>query len=221
VVVPALRTLGVRRLDAVVLTHPHQDHAGGLAAVLRRLPAGMLLEPETAGETCAGFRELVAAARERGVPRRVIHRGAKLNLDGSARLEFLGPAPGGGEAEGNNGSVVALYREGPRSALLMGDCEAEGERTLPHPLPHVDLLKVAHHGSRAGTTAELLSEVHPQVAVISCGAGNPFGHPDLGTLRRLREAGSTVYRTDLSGAVTVTLGKERITVSTQREAARG
>lgn len=218
VVVPALKRLGVRRLDAVLATHPHEDHCGGLSAVLRRFPVGLVLDSGLPSAS-EGHRRLLALARERRVPVRVVRRGARLNLGDGMILEFLHPGEpplSGTRSDENNNSVVGLLRYGTIRVLLPGDLEAEAERRLLPFLEPVSLLKVAHHGSHFATSIAFLKRLRPRIAVISCGAGNPFGHPDGETLQRLRSMGVTVYRTDLQGAVTARLRPEGIAVEVVR-----
>ena len=104
----------------------------------------------------------------------------------------------------NNVSVVLLGVVGGRRFLLTGDVEQDIDPSLlTEGLPHVDLLKVAHHGSRTATTDAFLAAVQPRIAVASAGTGNPYGHPAKRTLERLAASGARVYRTDVDGSVTV------------------
>ena len=116
----------------------------------------------------------------------------------------------------NNVSVVLLGQVGTRRFLLMGDVE-EGidPSLLAEGLPHVDLLKVAHHGSRTATTEAFVEAVRPQVAVASAGAGNPYGHPAKATLDRLAASGARVLRTDRDGTVVVGFEAGQMTVRTE------
>src|SRR6186713_1241186 len=115
----------------------------------------------------------------------------------------------------NNVSVVLLGEANGRRLLLAGDVEQGIDPTLlARGLPRVDLLKVAHHGSRTATTQAFVDAVRPRVAVASAGAGNTYGHPAPATLARLRAAGAQTLRTDRDGSVTVELAESGITVRT-------
>lgn len=134
----------------------------------------------------------------------------------SARL--LGaPRPhtsGTSNTDENDRSLVAEVRACGRLVLLPGDVESGAERALAPELRAVDLLKVPHHGSDTSCDPAFLDAVRPRIAVVSCGEGNRFGHPDPATVGRLLRGGARVLRTDLEGAIRVTLTREGATIST-------
>ncbi len=204
VVVPALRALDVDELEVVVATHPDADHVEGLVSVLREVPVGTLVTgPPQAGVALDA--ELRAEAAERGVAVHVAARGEALVVGrrGEARLEVLNP-PAGAGGRGNEDSVVVLLRLGGRAVgLFLGDAGAVTERELA--VPRVYVLKVGHHGSRYGTTDELLWAARPRLAVISVGE-NGYGHPHPSVLERLAAHGVPVVTTREAGAVRVPLG---------------
>jgi DNA internalization-related competence protein ComEC/Rec2 len=204
--VPKLLDRGVTRLDAILLTHPHPDHALGLFAVMDELPVGAFWR--SAGEDEGNFyRDLTAAAAEHRIPasallpgQAVRWRDARLDVIHSGGLRRkLDPT--------NNQSLVVLFERDGRRALLTGDAGAATERDLLRVgrVPSADLLKVPHHGSRTSTTPEFLAGVRPRVSLISCGRENRFGHPAPQTLRALSEARVPVLRTDLRSDVRVDL----------------
>lgn len=207
VVAPALMMFGVRRLDAVVLTHPDEDHVGGLDSVLEEVPARLIVEPGLAVETDS-YEDFRDQARRLRVP---VHRGRAGQIfrlgDGiTARVLHPGGAPiTGTGADTNNNSVVLRLVYNDVSFLLPGDLEREGEQVLLDSGAPVrsTVFKVAHHGSDTGTSPVFLAAVKPKLAVVSVGRDNPFGHPSRLTLSRLRQAGATVMRTDVDGAITV------------------
>lgn len=210
VLLPRLLQRNVRRLDAVVLTHPHPDHCGGLAAVLRELEVGeLLMAGRTWKDGCA--RDLFELARKRGVKTRVAERERHLIAPGivsrvlTPRLRFK-------RARVNNGSVVLdVHMEGQR-ILLTGDVERDGERLLvgDHPELRADVLKVAHHGSRSSTSEHFLRAVSPRLALISAGRRNLYGHPSEEVLENLRRQRVPAARTDRSGSVTVFLHNQTL-----------
>ena len=206
-----------RRIDIVVLTHPHEDHVAGLVRVLERYRVGRVFEPGMQGSG-PGWAAWDAALLH-GPPRRTLAAGARLRL-GDIGLEVLWPLPGtvptAPAATGtgiNDTSIVLLGDAGGRRFLLSGDAEEGVDPALvAEGLPHLDVLKVAHHGSATATTAALLAATSPSLALISVGAGNDYGHPAPSTLARLRDAGARVLRTDLDGRLEVDLAGDAVTV---------
>lgn len=214
-VVPALRRLRVRTLDLVILSHPHEDHVGGLVAVLQNFRVGLVLDAGLPhpSPSYARFRALV---RARGIPYRAARRGMRIDLGDGVRLAVLLPQEpliiGSGSDPNLNSVVVrATYRH--VGALFTGDMEALNEShllDLGDDLRSV-ILKVAHHGSNTSTTEPFVDAVRPAIALISVGATNPFGHPHRRTLEILDEWGAQVYRTDRDGAILIQTDGVRIT----------
>ncbi|MDL2334950.1 MAG: ComEC/Rec2 family competence protein, partial [Chloroflexota bacterium] len=204
-----------RRLDVVVLTHPHEDHVAGLALLLTRYKIAQVVEDgmHGPGPSDAAYRAELAA---QGRATRVVAAGDRLWLDG-ARLDVDWPLPGkvprnppGSGKDINNASVVLELHFGARDMLFPGDVEEEVDPQLlaaglaQRLGPQLDVLKVAHHGSRTATTQALLDALHPRIAVISVGADNDYGHPAPETIARLHGSGVHVFRTDLDGSVEIT-----------------
>ncbi len=216
-----------RRLDAVILSHPHEDHVAGLALLLERYRVDRVLEPGMRGPGPGYAAWLDRLARPDAPVRLSIAAGDRLSVDEIA-MRVLWPIRGRVPSEPpdagsgiNNVSVVLLGVIGERRFLLAGDVEEDVDPSLlTDGLPRVDLLKVAHHGSRTATTDAFLAAVRPRVAVASAGAGNPYGHPARRTLERLAASGARVFRTDVDGTVTVTFDAER-RVREHATAARG
>ena len=206
-----------RRLDAVVLSHPHEDHVAGLAMLLERYRVGHTFEPGMLGPG-PGYAAWAAVLAGRPTPGSLLAAGDRLSVDDIA-LEVLWPMPGSVPREPpdtgtgiNNVSVVLLGSVAGRRFLLAGDIEEEVDPELLARLGHVDLLKVAHHGSRTASTDAFLDAVDPAVAVASAGAGNPYGHPSPATLSRIEARGARVLRTDRDGSVSITFDTTAITV---------
>jgi len=205
-VVPFLRRRGVGALAFMVLTHPDMDHVGGAAAVLEVVPTGAVLDPGVAAGTDA-FLDVLRAAHAKDVPWRIVEAGDSIDLDGMA-LRVLAPEPGSPEdprEDNNDASVVLEVRFGDFSALLTGDAPSAAElRFAPSILSsRVSVLKVGHHGSATSTSGTLLERALPEVALISVGQRNRFGHPDPEVLERLESAGVEVFRTDEGGDIRV------------------
>lgn len=211
-----------RRIDAVILSHPHEDHVAGLALLLERYQVARVFEPGMRGPGPGYAAWLRVLARPSGPIRLSLAAGDRLSVD-EIGLRVLWPIrgrvptepPDGGTGI-NNVSVVLLGQVGSRRFLLMGDVEQEIDPSLlAEDLPHVDLLKVAHHGSRTATTEAFVEAVRPRVAVASAGAGNPYGHPTRATMDRLAAAGARVLRTDRDGTVIATFQSDGMSVRTE------
>ena len=209
VLVPALGALGVRRLDVLAVTHADLDHCGGAADLLAELPVGELWVPPGIEASGCGAR-LVAGSRPPVVR---LAAGDRRAL-GRWRLRALGPerersggAPAASRSD-NDASLVLLAEAEGRRVLLTGDLEARGESALVSRWGEealaCDLLKVAHHGSKGSTTPRFLAAASPRLALVSAGAGNPYGHPAEPVLRRLAVRGTPLLRTDRDGMVRIT-----------------
>ena len=220
IVEPFLRAAGILRLDLVALSHPHPDHMGGLHRVLQRFEVNALWTSGDDGHN-PDYRTLLAEAAERRIPTPAPARCALGDGGAPALVEPLGPFvtdPDGRERIGppdgasvNDASLVLRVARAGRAVLFSGDLEGPGEGELRGRVDvgqtiAADVLKVPHHGSRTSSSEELLSAVHPQVAVISLGWLNRFHFPRPEVIARYRRRGIRILRTDEVGAITLTLG---------------
>jgi len=235
VVTPYLRSIGVKRIDVLVLTHPHDDHAAGAPAIVRSFPIGMTVVAPMDGKQKQGsaqpgisgkrddipqpYMDLLRNLYDEGVPVKYAVAGDRLKLDRETEILVLGPVvqAGGVNTNINDLSVVMklTYRE--KSFLFTGDVELDGQSNLIRNNEdlRVDVLKMPHHGSRV-FLPELLDHANPDIAVISVGAYNTFGHPAKFTLDHLKERQIIVYRTDSEGAIIFRSDGKRLAIETGR-----
>lgn len=207
---PALRRLGLRRLDTLVVTHPDLDHVGGAATLVREFePREVWIGIPVADH--APSRALREAADQTGAAWREVRRGERVTL-GGVEVRILHPEPPDWERQRvrNDDSVVMDVRFSEARVVLAGDIGRDLEAALVGQglAAHdggsgLTVLKVAHHGSPSGTSEPWLDALRPRVAIVSAGAANPFGHPAPAVLTRLAAVGAAVWRTDRDGAVTV------------------
>ncbi|MBN2027483.1 MAG: DNA internalization-related competence protein ComEC/Rec2 [Actinobacteria bacterium] len=198
-----LRSRGVRFIDAVVVSHPDADHIGGLDGALDNCEVAMLVHPATKETGQAGM--LLARAEEMGVEVRIMRAGDTLQL-GEIGLSAYGPPQEVPEGASTNEYSLVIRAQGPGfSMMLTGDIEEEGEEMLMSSVENLasDILKVPHHGGFCEESEELFALVDPSIAVISVGAGNPFGHPSPATVDALQSKGCSVYRTDQCGDIVI------------------
>ena len=203
VVVPFLRRQGVRRLSALVVSHVHADHLGGVPAVLDRFPADLVVEPGDLSDD-PRYLEFLSRLEADGTRWHPGRPGDRFELD-SVTFTVLHPdttwAEWGGDL--NEDSIVLLVEYRDFTALFTGDAGERAERLLVGRSGPVDVLKVGHHGSRTATSDLFLDRLSPRAAVISVGT-NTYGHPSAAATGRLRSRGIPVWRTDRDGEVVIT-----------------
>ncbi len=209
VVVPFLLKNGITRLDMVILTHPHEDHVGGLPAVLSKIKVDSVLDTGFVYKS-ESYRRFLELIEKNKIKYHLARGGQTLNFDEEVSAKILHPTlPFLTEtnSDNNNVSIVFRLQYGKFSMLFTGDNEHEGEERILEMFPASflasNILKAGHHGSRTATSQPFLEAVNPRSAVISCGRRNKFKHPHKITLKRLNSHGVKIYRTDIGGAVVI------------------
>jgi competence protein ComEC len=204
VVSPYLWSRSIKHVDVVAMTHAHEDHMGGMSAVLKNFRPRELWTGST--QDSPEWRTVRETALRLHITIRQMHRGAPFAF-GGASVQVLAPGPDyiADTKPKNDDSLVMRIRFGKTSFLLTGDMEKKIETELADAglLEHDDVLKVGHHGSRTSSSTELLDLEHPAFGIISAGFDNSYGHPHPFTLAALAERKIAVYRTDEQGLITV------------------
>jgi competence protein ComEC len=211
-VLDRLKESGVAKLDAVILTHPHADHLAGLISTLKKYEVDTVYD---GGSPSASplYRDFLKEINEKHIRYQTVRRGQTI-LYGDLELKIYNPTDNQPPDDANANSVVIIARYQGLDILCPGD--AEGEVLAGLDLPHVQVYKVPHHGSRDSLLKQVLSRIKPDIAVISVGEHNDYGHPAEDTLTKLREAGSVIFRTDRQGTIRISKTDNGVNVSTDR-----
>lgn len=206
----------ISQLDAIIGTHPHEDHIGGAAAVLKSVGADKIYLPKVAANTKT-FENLLLTIRDLGMKVTVPKVGDYLINDKDVKLQVLAPASSD-YSETNEYSIVTKLTVGSKTFLLTGDAEAKSEKEMIGGKISLkaDVLKVGHHGGKTSTSSSFLKKVVPAYAVISVGAGNTYKHPHKETLDRIAKI--KTLRTDLNGTIVFTTDGTTLSVQSEKSA---
>jgi competence protein ComEC len=199
VIIPYLKAKGIRKIDKLILTHSDVDHIGEAENIINKIKISKVLIGDF-HDASDLENQVLNAAKEKKVAVEIVKAGDEWHASGT---NFRVLAPSGYYENKNEGSIVLSTFLGGKSWLFTGDIENEGELDLVSNYPElkVDVLKVAHHGSNSSTTDIFLKTVHPEIALISAGVKNRYGHPNQEVLERLRQERINVLRTDQNGAI--------------------
>lgn len=222
-IIPYLKYYGIRRLDMMIITHADEDHISGQLEIMSSIKEngitiGKVLIPEPSEERKKddNYQLFINTARKAKLPTEYIHKGDSFFF-GDAMIQCIHPQKGFRTNSANAYSTTLLIRLGAHKLLFTGDLEEEGEEDVlrwlkKNDIKDITLLKVAHHGSGKSTLEEFLEQIKPQVALISCGKNNTYGHPHAELLKRLKATKTRVFRTDHSGAIRFSLNNQRISI---------
>ena len=201
-IVKYLRDLQYSSIDYVVATHPHDDHIGGMATVLDSFEIGKMYMPKQE-HTISAFTNMLDVIEDKGIELHTAKSGVNITTNGITTIDILAPFADS-YSNLNNCSAVVKLTYGETVMLFTGDAEQVIETQLLDSDIDADVLKVGHHGAGSSSAQSFIKAVSPEVAVISCGEGNSYGHPHADTLAILNEVGADIYRTDEQGTIQVT-----------------
>ena len=221
-----IKALGIKQLDLVIGTHPHSDHVGGLGTVLAQIRTTELMLPEVPDElvpTTSVYERLFDRMENHNIAGVIAEPGLTYDLGSGAVLTVLGPVPEEERAipyEGlNDYSVVCRLDCGEKAFLFTGDMEILAEEDLMRAGADLsaDVLKMGHHGSSTSSGNAFLDAVSPEIGVISCGAGNDYGHPHREIRAAIEERKMQSFRTDRQGSIVLTCDGSSITAQVEKE----
>lgn len=213
-----LRNHGVKSLDLVVATHPHEDHIGGLMTVLNDYTVKQVLDSGQA-HTSQTFENYLNLIDKKNIPFETAQRGQTINLDPKLKIEVISPPTTPFSDDLNQNSIVLKVTYNKVSFLFMGDAGLEAENSIMTTGYNLksDILKVGHHGSSSASGSSFLAKVKPSISIIEVAAGNDYGHPTQKTLSALQKTGSKIYRTNLNGNIVVTTDGQSYSVTTEKQ----
>jgi competence protein ComEC len=203
-----------KTINVIVASHPHSDHIGGMQTILTKYTIGKFFDSGYPYSSTI-YENMLTTIDTKNVSYTTIKNGDTITFDPFVEVKVLNPQPKFFN-EVNDNSVVLLMTYNNVSFLFTGDSQLNSETMYAKSLKNITVLKVAHHGSLSSTGAYLISKTHPKVSIISVGKNNPYDHPDSSTIKRLVTDGSTVYRTDMNGTITITTNGDQYSIITSK-----
>lgn len=190
-----LKQQKVKKLDFIIATHPDTDHIGSLDSIINKFNVSDLYMPNLQVDSDSYY-NLIESCKNNNITPKFLSKGNIITLDNNIKLTVLSPSYT--HIDNNSNSIVFKLDYMNKSFLFTGDCTKENEMEIinEYNLEDIDFLKVAHHGSKNSSSSEFLKEVSPDVAAISCGYRNQYGHPHKETINRLIDENVSIYRTD-------------------------
>ncbi|MFR1710530.1 MAG: ComEC/Rec2 family competence protein [Clostridium sp.] len=214
-IISYLKINGIKKLDYVIASHPHEDHIGSMDDIVNKFDIGEFIMPKVL-TTDEDLNNLLKALKNKKLLVKNLNSNFKIKLSKDAYIDFLWTGDISDDNL-NNHSIVMKYITKNISFLFTGDMEEEIENVLlasKNPLKST-VLKVAHHGSKTSSSKAFISKIQPQVSVISCGMGNDYGHPNKITLDTLKSINSKILRSDINGNIIIKTNGDKLMIYTE------
>ena len=208
-----LQELGRNKIDYLVATHPDEDHIGGMADVISSTQIGTIYAPNKTNNT-ATYRKFLAAIQNNNLQITLAEAGTIIDQTDSYKLEILWPKKDANFPDTNDYSIIIKLTVGNKTFLFTGD--APTSAILDSNPGHIDVLKLSHHGSRTGTTEQLVRKLSPTYAVVSYALDNSYGHPMQSVLNALRKHSVEIWGTGANGTITITCDGTNIDISGEK-----
>ena len=208
-----LQELGRNKIDYLVATHPDEDHIGGMADVISNTQIGTIYAPNKTNNT-ATYRKFLTAIQNNNLQITLAEAGTIIDQTDSYKLEILWPKKDANFPETNDYSIIIKLTVGNKMFLFTGD--APTSAILDSNPGHIDVLKVSHHGSRTGTTEQLVRKLSPTYAVLSYALDNSYGHPMQSVLNALHKHSVEIWGTGANGTITITCDGTTIDISSEK-----
>lgn len=213
-----LKDQGVDTLKYMLLSHQHSDHMGGASEIIKSIDVENIIIPKLPDDmipTTKFYERFLEGVQEKGLKLTAAEPGRSYNI-GSCTFEMLSPAEEYDDL--NNFSAAAILTHGQDSFLFTGDIEKQAEKDILETgrMRSVDVYKAAHHGSNTSNSKDFLAAAEPEYAVISCGAGNSYGHPHKEAVERIEKYTDKIYRTDIDGTIIFTSSDNGLEVKTEK-----
>ncbi|HBG8468779.1 TPA: MBL fold metallo-hydrolase [Clostridioides difficile] len=200
IIISYLRQKRIKTIDIIIATHPDSDHIGSLDNVIKKFNVNSIYMPEQSTDSEA-YQNLINSCMDKNLSIQYLYKNDVLNIDNNINIYVLSPSYI--QEESNLNSIVFKLTFNDNSFLFMGDAEEENEKEILHSfkLNNINFIKIGHHGSNSSSSLEFIKKISPDIAAISCGYKNQYGHPHRKVIDNLKQNHVSIYRTDRIGDI--------------------